>query len=374
MSDLRSNADGAGQDPLGAVKALTGPYLRMGLPGVVRPRIKSLGGYDTTCFHLMSRLCEGLPFWDDTEKEALVLLMRKMARFCGMKVLTHCVMGNHFHVLVRVPNQAEWVKQFEGPEGEVRLMKHLRTLYSRRFVASLKVGLARWRKAGNEPFAERCLAAIKARFCDISVYAKEVKTRFTKWYNKRHGRKGTLWMGKFHSVVVDSRFKKRDLESGVDALKVMAAYIDLNPVRAELVERAEGYRWSGWSTALAGDKEAIAGLCDLMQCGEEEWEKGGREVYGGWVSERRSVVRARREATAGWSEQDQETSEVIRLTERIRAFSGGVAVGSVGFVEEVFNERRDLFGSKRKRGARRVVKGKALLNEVLCALRDLRSR
>jgi hypothetical protein len=32
-------------------------------------------------------------------------------------------------------------------------------------------------------------------------------------------------MGKFHSVVVDSRFKKRDLESGVDALKVMAAYI-----------------------------------------------------------------------------------------------------------------------------------------------------
>jgi hypothetical protein len=67
MSDLRSDTDGAGKDPLCAVEALTGSYLRMGLPGVVRPRIKSLGGYDTTCFHLMSRLCEGLPFWDDTE-------------------------------------------------------------------------------------------------------------------------------------------------------------------------------------------------------------------------------------------------------------------------------------------------------------------
>jgi len=374
MTEQQSNADGAGKDPLGAVKALTGPYLRMGMPGVVRPRIKSLGGDETTCFHLMSRLCEGLPFWDDTEKEALVLLMRKMARFCGMKVLTHCVMGNHFHVLVRVPQQAVWVKQFEGPEGEERLMKHLRTLYSRRFVASLKVGLARWRKMGNEPFAERCLAAIKARFCDISVYVKEVKTRFTKWYNKRHGRRGTLWMGKFHSVVVDSRFKKRDLESGVDALKVMAAYIDLNPVRAELVESAEAYRWSGWSAALAGDREAIAGLCDLMQCGEEEWEKGGREVYGGWVSESRSALRARREATVGWNEHDQETSEVIRLTERIRAFSGGVAVGSEAFVEEVFNERRELFGPKRKRGARRVVKGKGPLTMVLCALRELSGR
>ena len=32
MSDLSSNADGAGADPLGAIKALTGVYLRMGLP------------------------------------------------------------------------------------------------------------------------------------------------------------------------------------------------------------------------------------------------------------------------------------------------------------------------------------------------------
>jgi len=30
MSDSKSNADGAGSDPLGPVKALTGPYLRMG--------------------------------------------------------------------------------------------------------------------------------------------------------------------------------------------------------------------------------------------------------------------------------------------------------------------------------------------------------
>jgi hypothetical protein len=125
---------------------------------------------------------------------------------------------------------------------------------------------------------------------------------------------------------------------------------------------------------LVGDKEAIAGLCDVMVCGAEEWERGARETYRGWVGERRSVVRARREATAGWSEQDQETREVIRLTERIRAFSGGVAVGSEAFVEEVFNERRDLFGPNRKRGARRVERGTHPLRAVLCALRDLRAR
>jgi hypothetical protein len=95
-----------------------------------------------------------------------------------MKVLTYCVMGNHFHVLVRVPQQEEWVKQFEGEKGEGRLMAHLRTLYSKRFVSDLKVGLKRWRDKGQPEMAERCLTAIKARFCDISVYAKEVKSRF----------------------------------------------------------------------------------------------------------------------------------------------------------------------------------------------------
>jgi hypothetical protein len=49
-------------------------------------------------------------------------------------------------------------------------------------------------------------------------------------------------------------------------------------------------------------------------------------------------------------------------------------VGSEAFVEEVFNERRELFGPKRKRGARRVVKGKGLLAKALCALRDLRGK
>jgi hypothetical protein len=56
---------------------------------------------------------------------------------------------------------------------------------------------------------------------------------------------------------------------------VDAASVAGQSVRAELVESAEEYRWSGWSAALAGDKEAIAGLCDLMQCGEEGWEKVG---------------------------------------------------------------------------------------------------
>jgi hypothetical protein len=137
----------------------------------------------------------------------------------------------------------------------------------------------------------------------------------------------------------------------------MAAYIDLNPVRAELVEQAGDYRWSGWSGAMGGDKEAMEGLCDVVGCGVSQWETRGKAAYGLWVSETRRQVRARKAKGGEASEMD--------LMETIRAFSGGLAVGSEGFVEEVFGERRDLFGPKRERGAR------PLAGE-LCALRDLR--
>jgi REP element-mobilizing transposase RayT len=313
----------------------------------------------------MSRICDGLPFFDETDKEALTIVLRKLARFSGIKVLTYCVMGNHFHALVRVPEREEWLKRFEGAEGEERLMRHLRLLYSKEFVAGLKLELADWRRNGKSEEAERCVADLKRRFCDISVFMRAVKLRFTRWFNKRHGRRGALWMGRFRSVLVEgSRGQDSSVKNQADALKVMAAYIDLNPVRAELVETAGEYRWSGWSGALGGEKEAVAGLCDVVGCGVGQWEVRGRVAYGMWVSETRRQLRARRE-------KEGDARGELGLINTVRAFSQGVAVGSAEFVEEVFSGRRDLFGPKRKTGARPLDGTGSSLGGV-CALRDLR--
>jgi hypothetical protein len=62
------------------------------------------------------------------------------------------------------------------------------------------------------------------------------------------------------------------------------------------------------------------------------------------------------------------------LLERVRAFSAGVAVGSKNFVEQVFRERRELFGPKRESGARPLDGGGGMLPGALRALRDLRRR
>jgi putative transposase len=354
-----------GRDPLGVVRALTGPYVGMGRRSKWRRRIKELPARPSTCFHLMSRICDGLPLFDETDKEALVIVLRKLARFSGIKLLTYCVMGNHFHTLVRVPERTAWLQRFEGVEGEARLMRHLRLLYSKKFVVGLELELAEWRRNGRAAEAERCVADLKRRFCDISVFMRAVKLRFSRWFNKRHGRRGTLWMGRFKSVLVEgSKGQDASVTSQADALKVMAAYIDLNPVRAELVEQAGDYRWSGWSGAQGGDKEAMEGLCDVVGCGVSQWETRGKGAYGLWVSETRRQVRARKAKGGEATEMD--------LMETIRAFSGGLAVGSEGFVEEVFGERRDLFGPKRKTGAKPLGSAVGILSKAVCALRDLR--
>ena len=350
-------------DPLGVVRALTKPYTGMGESLGRRKwrRVKGMANRNSNCFHVMSRICEGVPFFDDMDKEALVLVLRRLAPFCGIKLLTYCVMGNHFHALIQVPDREAWLQRFAGPDGDVRLMEHLRTLYSKSYVEILSAQWLRWRMEGREDRLQASKAALLKRFCDISAFGKEVKARFARWFNKRHARRGVLWMSRFKSVLVEGHQQK----SGpipMDALKVMAAYIDLNPVRASLVAGAGDYRWSGWASALRAEKEAVEGLCEIVGCTAAQWEKGGRATYQSWVSERRP------------SERTEEDSPTTLLMSRIRGFTGGVAVGSPGFVEAVFDEWRAQFGPKRASGARPLLRKPNThpLSRGLRALRDLR--
>ncbi len=307
------NLEAATGDPLIGVKALTAVYVGMNRKCWGRKRIRGDDGRSNV-YHVMSRTCGGEIFFDETEREALVLVMRKMARFCGIKILTYCIMGNHFHALVRVPHKGIWLEEHFGPPGaacgEEKLFEHMRLLYSAAHIAAVQEDFAKLRKMGGgmETLVQERVGAMMSRMCDVSAWMQEVKVRFSRWYNRRHGRQGTLWMGKFKSVLVERRHYAgtKGNEREPDVARLMAAYIDLNPVRAQLVEGAEDWRWSGWSAALAGDKDAIAGLCDVLDCSVKEWVETGKRVYGEMVSERRSDISrlspaAQEAGSATWS-------------------------------------------------------------------------
>ena len=127
-------------------------------------------------------------------------------------------------------------------DGEENLLEHLLILYTEAYVKQVRREIMSMRKEGQEEDIERFLNKYKRRFCDLSLFVKEVKERFSRWFNKKNDRCGTLWMDRFKSVLV---------EDG-EALRTMSAYIDLNAVRAGMVEDPKDYRWCGYAEAVAG--------------------------------------------------------------------------------------------------------------------------
>ncbi len=350
------------EEQLVGVNAKTGLYPGARSWSGGRFRILGKGPLESYCYHVMSRTCGGEVFFDDVEKEALRRVIWRMAEFCGIKVLTYCLMGNHFHLLAEVPHRETWLQRFEGSEGEVKLLEHLSILYSRSYVGLLRDELADLRARGMAVLAEQRLAALKKRFCDLSLFVKEVKERFSRWLNKRRGRRGTLWMDRFKSVLVEGRG---------EALRTMAAYIDLNPVRAGLVKDPKDYRWCGYAEALGGSRRAQRGLCKAQGKPVDGWKSAGAaEAYRCLLhAEGREVKDAQNEkvvsrgvtvesARAVLAQKGKlSPAELVRL--RVRYFTDGVVLGSKEFVEGVFEAQRELFGPKRKKGARRMAESDA---------------
>ena len=342
-------------------------------------------------YHVMSRITGGQMLLRDTEKEAFRRLMWRMAKFSGVEILTYAVMDNHFHLLVKVPERAKFLRRFEGEGGEGRLFEHLGLLYSKAYIDGVKQELSRVRTAGRHDEAEAILETFRKRFCDLSTFVKELKERFSRWFNKHHGRRGTLWMDRFKSILV---------EDG-EALQTMALYIDLNPVRAGLVEDPKDYRWTGYGEAMGGSKRARRGLCKILSAPIDSWmeKRGGltpSETYRCWLfgdglESSGKTNPSRNPATSspsgapgklsrkkkGFSKARVEAvlksggkltrAELLRC--RVRWFSDGVAIGGKSFVEGIFNQCRDHFGQKRKTGARRVRED---AEGSLNALRNLR--
>ncbi len=347
----------------GAAVLRNGQICRMKTP--IRRRV--LGGSDENfCYHVMTRTCGAERMLEAEDLEGLRIIIRKMALFSGVKVMTYCLLANHWHLLVKVPSKEKFLRQFDDRNGEpfgsgeARLMGHLATLYSKAYIEQLKLELADMRERGLEDAAREVIEKYKRRFCDLSLYVKEVKERFTRWYNRKHQRVGTLWSGRFKSVLV---------ENG-EALRTMSAYIDLNSVRAGIVEDPKDYRWCGYAEAVAGSRHARRGLCMVMEKPQDSWgekSEGSGAWYRCWL-----MLDGEQVELDEWTESNQvkirkgiplektEKSLAAKgqltagecLLSRLKYMSAGAAIGSKSFIETIFAKHRQEFGACRKSGSK----------------------
>ena len=342
-------------------------------------------------YHVISRVVERRFAFGPEAKEKFRALMRLQEKFTGCRVVSYCLMCNHFHFLLEVPPMAE------GGLSDQELLKRLSAIYSEAFVAGVAKELADARTAVYvEEFGlEEALAAIHKRFIyrmqDLGEFMKGLLQRFTQWFNRAHSRTGRLWEDRFKSLII---------EDGV-AAKTISAYIDLNPVRAGMVKDPSDYRWSSYGEAIGGGSKghgltARAGLVRALRAHQgigadpAQWEAGVAREYRkllmkgalGKTSESvgkdgEVVVKTLRKGIstneAQAAEDDPGEIPLGKLLKcRIRYFTDGAVIGSRSFVDEAFESSRFRFGSKRRTGARKLKGDAAVASGHLWSLRDLK--
>jgi len=81
----------------------------------------------------------------------------------------------------------------------------------------------------------------------ITHMMQDVGRKFVQFINRSYLRSGTLWEGRFRACLVESEAY----------LLTCMRYIELNPVRARMVEHPEAYRWSSYTANAGGPSDNL---------------------------------------------------------------------------------------------------------------------
>jgi REP-associated tyrosine transposase len=278
---------------------------------------------EKSVYHVMSRTAlDGFPF-GAAEKDEFVKIIQKFSKLYFVEVLGFCIMGNHFHLVVQMNTDSNYTDED----------------IQKRFVSFY----------GDEQlFIKENIPNFRKKWANLSEYIKNIKHAFSWYYNKRHNRRGTLWGERFKSVIVQRG------ETLINCL----AYIDLNPLRAGIVERPEAYRWNSLGYHVqTGNKEKFLSL-DLglkefgVKTDKERLRRYRRYVYEAGAVNRPEKGRIKvidKTVVEKERKKNFELSRIQRFQYRTRYFSDSGIIGTKEFVNANYQLFKDLFQSKNKK-------------------------
>lgn len=94
-----------------------------------------------------------------------------------------------------------------------------------------------------------------------SLLMKHLGQRYVQYVNRTYRRSGTLWEGRFRSCLTQTE----------DYVLACYRYIELNPVRAGMVNRPQDYRWSSYhANALGRTNSLIVPHDEYLRLAREE--------------------------------------------------------------------------------------------------------
>lgn len=131
--------------------------------------------YPDAWYHVMNLARKGQDaFPSDVDCKSFIDIIKESAEIFNLKISAYCLMPNHYHLLVQTPDA-----------NLSRCMRHINGIFTQR-------------------------------------------------YNARNGYDGTLFRGRYKSILVDAD----------SYLLELVRYIHRNPLRAGLVEKLDDYEWS----------------------------------------------------------------------------------------------------------------------------------
>lgn len=132
---------------------------------------------------------------------------------------------------------------------------------------------------------------------------KRLGQRYVQYVNKTYKRSGTLWEGRFRSSIVQQE----------EYLFRCQRYIEMNPVRSEMVKLPGEYRWSSYRTNGQGENSKLITPHSLyfdLDRSRAKREEAYRELF----------------------RQDLEPAEIDKIR---KATNGNFALGNERFSDEI---------------------------------------
>ncbi len=281
------------------------------------PRIGRMKYTETDAwYHLCSRIAAHKGVYPLSEAVPTRRLIQTIEHFSAVyfcEVAAYCIVGNHYHLVVKFDRLREVTRE--------ELRTRTRLMYpSRAFQAEIEL----WSEEDWEHYRQRLF--------DVSEYMRNIQAGFARWYNRNYQRRGRFWADRFKSVYL------ADKQAVLDCM----LYVELNPVRAGLVERPEEWKGSslavrelgkdGWLTPLKRFLDQPTKKEALVEFRERLYYRGNVPTKDGQKAISEKVVD--QEIARGFA-----TRGLYR--KRLGYFVDGLAIGTESFIQEQLARLRE---------------------------------
>ena len=186
---------------------------------------------------------------------------------------------------------------------------------------------------------------MRDKWAGLSQFVKKIKQNFSRYYNKRQHRRGTLWGERYKSLIV---------ENGNTLINCLA-YIYLNPLRVGLVQKPEDCRWNsiGYHVQTGNRDDFLSLDFGLKEFGvlnaKEQLRRYRRYLYeAGAVDRAETGQRRVIETTVVEKERKKEfkISRVDRFRYRTRYFTDSGIIGTKDFVSTTYQRFKTYFNAR----------------------------